>query len=150
MSVNSSKRAKWCRRFVKKRLGNVAVYKTTLIEPIDSEVEKAWAAAAGTSKRAAAERSQRNEITGLISLSDVPPEVRLRLAETARQHWITWIDLPVPTLNNMTPREAATTAEGRDLLESLLLYYEAHDDHPSENFMRPDISALRRELGMKV
>jgi len=150
VSVNSSKRAKTIRRLVKKRLGNVAVYKTTLIEPIDSEAEKAWAAAAGTSKRAAAERSQRNEITGLISLSDVPPEVRLRLAETARQHWITWIDLPVPALNNMTPREAATTAEGRDLLESLLLYYEAHDDHPGENFMRPDISALRRELGMKV
>jgi len=74
----------------------------------------------------------------------------LRLEETARQHWIAWMDLPVPALNNMTPREAAKTEEGRDLLESLLLYYESHDDEPNENLMRPDLASLRRELGMEV
>ena len=151
IGVNSTKRAEKIRRLVEKRLGKEAVYKTTLIEPIESEVEKVWAAAAGGSSKPATEgRAQGNERTGVISLADLPAEVRLKLEETARQHWVTWFDLPVPALNNMTPREAAKTEEGRELLESLLLDYERHDDADNENLMRPDIPALRRKLGMHV
>jgi len=151
VSVNSTKRAEKVRRLVEKRLGKEAVYKTTLIEPIEPEVERMWAAAAsGSSKPAAAGRAQGTERTGVISLADLPAEVRLKLEETARQHWVTWFDLPVPALNNMTPREAAKTEEGRELLESLLLDYERHDDADNENLMRPDIPELRRKLGMHV
>src|SRR5215216_2039543 len=151
VSVNSTKRAEKVRRLVEKRLGKEAVYKTTLIEPIEPEVERMWAAAAsGSSKPAAEGRAQGTERTGVISLADLPPEVRLKLEETARQHWVTWFDLPVPALNNMTPREAAKTEEGRELLESLLLDYERHDDADNENLMRPDIPELRRKLGMHV
>jgi hypothetical protein len=50
----------------------------------------------------------------------------------------------------MTPREAATTEEGRELLEGLLLDYERHDDAGNENLIRPDIPELRRKLGMHV
>jgi hypothetical protein len=42
------------------------------------------------------------------------------------------------------------TEEGRELLESLLLDYERHDDADNENLMRPDIPELRRKLGMHV
>ncbi len=151
ISVNSTKRAKKIRRLVEKRLGKEAVYKTTLIEPIESEVERMWAAAAsGSSKPPAQEWTQGTERSGVISLADLPAEVRLKLEETARQHWVTWFDLPVPALNNMTPREAAKTEEGRELLESLLLDYERHDDADNENLMRPDIPELRRKLGMHV
>ena len=86
----------------------------------------------------------------MISLADLPPEVRLKLGEHARQHWVKWFDVPVPALNNMTPREAATTDEGRELLESLLLEYESHNDADDENLMRPDVPELRRKLGMHV
>jgi hypothetical protein len=151
IGVNSSRRAEKIRRLVEKQLGKEAVYKTTLIEPIESEVEKVWAAAAGgPSELPAKEWTKGNELTGVISLADLPPEVRLKLEETARQHWVTWFDVPVPALNNMTPREAATTDEGRELLESLLLDYERHDDADNENLMRPDIPELRRKLGMHV
>ena len=151
ISVNSTKRAKKIRRLVEKRLGKEAVYKTTLIEPIEPEVERMWAAAAsGSSKPPAEEWEQGTERSGVISLADLPPEVRAKLEETARQHWVTWVDLPVPALNNMTPREAAKSEEGRELLESLLLDYERHSDGPNENFMRPDIPELRRKLGMHV
>ena len=127
-------------------MGKEAVYKTTLIEPIESEVEKVWAAAAGgPSELPAKEWTKGNERTDLISLADLPPEVRLKLEETARQHWVTWFDVPVPAL-----REAAKTEEGRELLESLLLDYERHDDADNENLMRPDIPELRRKLGMHV
>jgi hypothetical protein len=86
----------------------------------------------------------------VIPLADLPPEVRLKLEEHARQHWVTWFDVPVPALNNMTPREAAKSEEGRELLESLLLDYERHDDDSNENLMRPDVPELRRKLGMHV
>ncbi len=151
VSVNSTRRAETIQRLVEERLGKDAVYKSTLIEPIESEVEKAWAAAAdSSSKLSPGERAERTGRTGVISLADAPPEVRLKLEEIARQHWITWIDLPVPALNNMTPRDAAKTEEGRDLLESLLLFYESHNYEPDENLMCPDVAALRRELGMDV
>jgi hypothetical protein len=150
ISVNSTKRAKRIRRLVEKRLGKEAVYKTTLIEPIESEVERMWAAAASGSSTPADEWAEGTGGTGVISLADLPAEVRLKLEETARQHWVTWVDLPIPALNNMTPREAAKTEGGRELLESLLLDYERHNDGPNENFMRPDIPELRRKLGMHV
>jgi len=151
IGVNSTKRAEEIRRLVEKRLGKEAVYKTTLIEPIESEVEKVWAAAAGgPSELPAKEWTKGNERSGVISLADLPPEVRSKLEETARQHWVTWFDVPLPALNNMTPREAAKTEDGRELLESLLLDYERHDDADNENLMRPDIPELRRKLGMHV
>src|SRR5215216_630771 len=149
ISVNSTKRAKKIRRLVEKRLGTEAVYKTTLIEPIEAEVERMWAAAASGSSKPH-EWAQGTERSGVISLADLPAEVRLKLEETARQHWVTWFDLPVPALNNMTPKEAAKTEEGRELLESLLLDYERHDEADNENLMRPDIPELRRKLGMHV
>lgn len=142
INVNSTRRAKKIRGLVEKRLGKEAVYKTTLIEPIESEVERMWAAAASGSSA--------EDRTGVIPPADLPAEVRLKLEETARQHWATWFDVPVPALNNMTPREAAKAEEGRELLESLLLDYERHNDDPDENFMRPDIAELRRKLGMRV
>jgi hypothetical protein len=49
----------------------------------------------------------------------------------------------------MTPREAAQTKEGRELLESLLLFYENTQADSSEDVLSADISALRRELGME-
>jgi hypothetical protein len=110
-----------------------------------------WAAAAsGSSKPPAEAWAQGAERTGVISLADLPAEVRLKLEETARQHWVTWFDVPVPALNNMTPKEAAKTEEGRELLECLLLDYERHDDDSNENLMRPDVPELRRKLGMHV
>jgi hypothetical protein len=151
ISVNSTKRAEKIRRLVEKRLGKESVYKTTLIEPIESEVERMWAAAArGSSKPPTEAWAHGTERSGVISLADLPAEVRLKLEETARQHWVTWFDLPVPALNNMTPREAAKTEEGCELLESLLLDYERHDDADNENLMRPNIPELRRKLGMHV
>ncbi len=42
------------------------------------------------------------------------------------------------------------TDEGRELLESLLLEYESHNDADDENLMRPDVPELRRKLGMHV
>jgi hypothetical protein len=156
VSVNSTRRAEKIRQLIEELLADEASYKTTLIAPIESEVERLRQAAAGKgaggqpphSVISGAEWAERTDRTGKISLDDMPSEFQVRLKEVVRQRWITWLDLPVPALNDMTPREATKTEEGRDLLESLLLLYESHQDDPWENLMSPDVTALRRELGM--
>jgi hypothetical protein len=71
------------------------------------------------------------------------------MEEVSRQHWESWFDLPIPALDELTPREAARTEEGRELLESLLLFYENSQADSSQNVLRADILTLRRELGME-
>lgn len=152
VDVNSSKRAETIRQIIEARLGAEVVYKTTLLEPIESEVEKMWAAAAAmraSSSSPEADQPNNTEGGGLLSPIDMSPELRSVLEANARRHWVEWLDLPVPALNDMTPREATKTEEGRDLLESLLLYYENNTaDESHENLMRPDIPALRHQLGI--
>ena len=146
VEVNSNKRADRIRKLIERRLGTAARYQTTLIEPIESQVQEMWHTAA-----AGATSPLENGFAGSnssISL-DEHPELRAMMEETARQHWGSWFDLPIPALNDMTPREAAKTSEGRELLESLLLLYEIHDEEPRDNYFQADIPALRRELGLE-
>lgn len=84
---------------------------------------------------------------GSISIED-EPEVRAMLEEAARQHWASWFDKPVPALADMSPRQAAKTAEGRELLNNLLLFYGHSADRSSDKTSQPDLAALRRELGI--
>jgi hypothetical protein len=141
VEVNSSERAELIRQLVEERLGNDAAYQTTLIEPLpplDSlEAQMALAAAAG-------ERA-----TGDSVLDGASPELLASLEERNRQHWEAWFDDSIPALDNLTPREAAKTERGRDLLESLLCEYENHQDHSPDNLFTADIAALRRELGLE-
>lgn len=148
VEVNSKQRAELIRRLVEERLGNVAAYKMTLIEPIESRVEEMWEAAAATASSSSS-GPHTSEHPDAMSFGDAQPEVRAMMAEVSKQHWKSWFDLPVPALNDMTPREAAQTEDGRELLESLLLFYENTQADSSENVLRADIPALRRELGME-
>ena len=149
VEVNSTKRAETIKQLIAERLSGNARYKTTLIEPIDAEVEKMWAeAVADSSDSDGAKRLKRSAESDTRHLVDVSPELRLKLEEHAKRYWAEWMDVPVPALNNMTPREAAKTEEGRDLLESLLLFYERRDNEAVENVVGPDVAALRRALEM--
>jgi SEC-C motif len=172
VEVNSTERAKLIKELIGERLGSDATYRTTLIEPIESAVEKMWqaAAGAGSSRSTSAGSSggaavkftttfdatenvdcNKNEMSGEWNdeAGDAnDAELRTAMQKIVKRHWETWFDLPVPALNDMTPREAATTEEGRDLLESLLLHYE-NNASSIEKDLRPDIRKLRRELGLK-
>lgn len=169
--VNSTERAELFRGLIEERLGDRVTYKTTLLEPLESAIAEMWEQAAtgaeenSSSSRARAasarggfgvsgdsrSRSESTFPSGSPSLSDIEesPELLALMEELARSHWDSWFDIPVPALNDVTPREAAKTPEGRDLLESLLLYYESQSDGSSNNLINPDIPALRRELGLK-
>jgi hypothetical protein len=149
VEVNSKQRAQTIQRLVEERLGNTAMYKTTLIEPIESRVQETWKASAAGVTHSQSRNTLDVTDSDFISFDDAQPELQAMMAQINKQHWESWFDLPVPALNDMTPRDAAKTEEGRELLESLLLLYENYQHNPSDNITNPDIPALRRELGME-
>lgn len=146
VEVNSNKRASRIRKLIERRLGAAARYQTALIEPIESQIQEMWHTAAS-----GAATPLENAFAGGNSFisPDEEPELRTIMEQTARQHWESWFDLPIPALDDMTPREAAKTEEGRQLLESLLLLYEIHDKKSPDNYLMADIPALRRELDLE-
>lgn len=145
--VNSKERAALIRQLIDERLGINARYVTTLIEPIESRVEEMWDAALSGSEVPSLD-SMPWSTEDADSISGNDEHLREAMKAMARQHWETWFDLPVPALDDMTPREAAKDEEGRELLESLLLLYEINQTESADNSLSPDISAMRRELGM--
>ncbi len=71
-----------------------------------------------------------------------------QLREHMASHWEAWLDEPIPALRDQTPREAARTPLGRELLEALLHDYEWSSQRQPDAFFGPDVAALRRKLGM--
>lgn len=144
IDVNSAERADTIRKIVEDRLAGHAVYKRSMIEPLDSQLSEMWQSASSGGSPISGSSSQTKQ-SGFPSLDD--PEIRSILAEKNRQHWESWFDEPIPALDHMTPHEAAKTEKGRDLLQSLLLEYENRGSAVDDIF-GPDITALRRKLGM--
>ena len=76
------------------------------------------------------------------------PEVQEAVRQMMAKHWAEWPDIPIPALNGMTPRKAAKSPRGRELLESLLLDFEGRNMDEPDDMQRVDVAALRKELGM--
>ena len=75
------------------------------------------------------------------------PELQALEAQLARKHWEAWLDTKIPALGNRTPRQAAKSASGRERLEALLASYGQHEAG-GRNVFEPDLTALKRKLGM--
>lgn len=84
-----------------------------------------------------------------VGSRDRPREVEALEAEILATWRKRWVDEPVPALGNRTPREAASDAEGRPLLEALLRDFE-HREDADRAAGRPlhGIAHLRNTLGM--
>lgn len=137
VQVNSRARAEAIQAEVTARLGEQAVLKGTVIESIEQQL--AARSAEGPSPAQAERKREMEELQQL-------PEVQAMLAKMNAEHWRTWPDIPLPALRGKTPRQAAKTPAGRELLEVLLLDFASHGD--ASDVMGPDVAALRRELGM--
>lgn len=85
-------------------------------------------------------------------LNRLPPGTKSRkeLDRSLEEYYARWIDLPLPALKGLTPREAAKTAEGRNklgiVLDELENFYE-HARMRGEPYF--DMSGVRRELKLK-
>jgi hypothetical protein len=136
VNVNSQARADAIRDEITARLGPQARQKGVVIESVTQMM--AAAAARGPAKTRSGKDRANDE--------PPPPEIEAVMAKMGAEHWRTWPDIPLPALGGQTPRQAATTPDGRERLEVLLLDFAAREEIPGA--VQPDIDALRRELGM--
>ncbi|MBU1072052.1 hypothetical protein KKG45_02260, partial [bacterium] len=137
VNVNSQARADAIRDEIAAQLDPRARLKGVVIESVEQMM-----AAAATGTRSTAQSDRERESAEL----ERTPEVQAIMSKMSAEHWRTWPDIPLPALGDLTPRQAAATPTGRERLEVLLLEFAAHEEIPG--VMRPDIVALRRELGM--
>jgi hypothetical protein len=73
-----------------------------------------------------------------------------QLKQITKMHWEEWFDEKIPALDYKTPREAAKTANGKELLEALFLQYEYYETNNNNqiNFLKVDINYLKKELNL--
>ena len=78
---------------------------------------------------------------------DDSPELQAMLKQLSHQNWVSWLNTSIPALHHVTPREAAKTALGRELLEALFVDF--HQKNQSGFSQCPvDLQFLRQELSM--
>ncbi len=133
VAVNSKERAESIQRKITRRLGKRAEFQKKVHESLKKALEER--------KNSPASVSQADE--ELMAA----PEVQAKLKEMAEEHWLLWLDTPLPALNDQTPRKAARTEKGKERLEALLMDFEQRKGETPHPFA-PDVAALRRSLGL--
>ena len=139
IEVNSARRAEDIRKEVEKRLGKHARYITTEIQSPDAMLE-AIQDREGAVTRTDAENDELMQI----------PEVREQVEKAMLAHWENWVDLKIPALGHLTPRQAVQTPDGRESVEALLLdtQMNAHADKHMRDAEAAAIEGVRRRLGL--
>lgn len=135
VSVNSARRAKKVRGLIEKHLGRDALFLRQTIESVDALLDQGH--------RHDGDDARDKEHDRLAS----SPEGQAIIEEMTR-HWKGWLDMTIPALGNVTPRNAAKTPLGRERLEALLGELSWRQDASPGNQFRVDVEWIRRELGL--
>jgi hypothetical protein len=123
-AANSKPRATRLRKQIEKRLAGRVLLLRTVTESVDAMLAQA-----------------QSHPTAVDALGEDLSEVA---ASFTAQHWEDWLDMRVPALGHLTPREAAETPAGREQLSALLDHFEwqAEDGQPIP------VERLRKTLGL--
>jgi hypothetical protein len=140
--VNSQQRAERIRGEIETRLGGQVHYESCVTEPLEMAL---GAGGPEQPKSTAAQLADLQEVSDAIASL---PGAQEQLREHMAGHWEAWLDEPIPALREQTPREAARTPLGRELLEALLNDYESSNRRLPDPAFGPDVAALRRKLGL--
>ena len=76
------------------------------------------------------------------------PEVRAKISEMMAAHWEHWVDQPLPILGNRTPMEAVKEADGREVVELLVIQGERFGHNPAMPTDEDVFRRLRERLGL--
>jgi hypothetical protein len=106
--VNSAERAETLRREIDARLGGDGRFKVDEIQDLDVMMSR--------HVDGSTESTHPSEHKELMQ----QPEVQAQVAELFGRHWESWVDQEIPALGGKTPREAVSTADGREAVEALL------------------------------
>jgi hypothetical protein len=135
--VNSKKRATTIKKKIMTALGSNVRFKTKMIESLEGNIGR--------------EPSKSRAKSSAPTIDQLPPEAQDAIKKMADAHWTEWLDEKIPALNYKTPKQAAKTKEGRELLEALLNFYEQKTDQANNattNLFEPDVQQLRSKLGL--
>jgi hypothetical protein len=140
--VNSEKRAKKIQKLVKERMGDGAHYKTTVVESVESSLNKR------TTVRQAGIASIQEEEARLFAEH---PEIQAKIAEMNAAHWNGWIHEKVPALGNKTPVQAAKTENGKEMLNALLTQFEREAvNRPQAGVNVETFKKIRKQLKLSL
>jgi SEC-C motif len=137
VDVNSDKRAGRIREEIEKRLGILATHQKKVTQRPEAALEKA------KRRRTPPGSASEVESAGLSA----EPELDQQMREEIQRHFENWIFQKVPALGGLTPLEAVGDPDGREIVESLLLDWERHNEKMADpGVFYPDINAIRRLL----
>ena len=136
LETNSYERAQQGAKALIDHLGDQITFQKTLIETPEQKMKKG-----SNAQPKALKKKPKHDLMEL-------PEVQEHLNAMVQAHWENWFDESIPALKNKTPREAATTKDGRERLEALFLQYQGHALEQENNLFKADIPFLKKELGL--
>ena len=136
--VNSEVRATAFRDVVKRALGERARYRATKIQSMEKLLTES------KRNKRAKESSWDAEDQALAEL----PEVKARLAEMLEAHYQSWVNEKIPLLGDRTPLEALKDADGREIVESLVLQIERDGSRMKPPLDAGIVQRLRERLGL--
>ena len=136
--VNSEARASAIRQKIEAALGKCVRYRASEIQSPERMLAD-LRAAGGIRDGAASRESDR--------LAEIP-EVRAKISEMMAAHWEHWVDEQLPILGNRTPMEAVKDADGREIVESLVIQGERSGRSPNMPTDEDVFRRLRERLGL--
>ena len=147
--VNSAERAAKLRSEIEKRLGLAAVHKETKTNPIDRAKfahsgEKDLSLDVSRQRAGAGKTPRGMDQEELLKI----PEVREKMRAMMQKQVEDWVRTKIPALGGRTPLQAVKTVDGREMVEALLLDYERTVQQSFPESIRPDMSVLRKLLGL--
>jgi len=137
ISVNSRERAEAIKLKIARCLGKRATFKNAVIQSTEKMLDDMPSGNPIAQSKAALSSQE----------LESQPEIQAMLKEMAVKHWEDWLDIPLPVLQNKTPRESAKTAQGLERLDALFLQFKGMSNDANAPF-NPDINALKKELGI--
>ena len=135
--VNSEERATRFRQLADELLPAGSQYIGTVLESAERLLAEATSRPRSTAdKKAEAERAELNAL----------PEVQAMLTERLREHYREWPNIPLPALGGITPLQAMSTPDGREMVEALMVDFERRSRRQKPPVDDSILSELRTTL----
>jgi Protein of unknown function (DUF2384) len=137
VEVNSANRAKRITEEIGKRLGMMAALRNTRVLTAEEAVAES--------------KVRRADVDGSAKESELDSEAQREFRAIVQEEAEAWIYARIPALGGHSPLEAVTDADGREIVEGLILGWQRRLEGPqSPGSYPPDLNAVRRLLNLPV
>ena len=135
---NSEARDKALRKQLLKHLGSLMTHESTNLQPFNPGKMSGELPQAGADK------------SGALDLATLSEEDRKQIEKVLTEQQMSWLDENVPMLGNKTPRETASTPQGKKQIAGMINDWENMQSRVRDRQFRFDFNKLRAELGIDL